>query len=74
VSHGLAHAQLHYHATKYSRVGTTSSYSSKGYPYFRVLTDMITLHKNTRINGARYSTRHNEIVGSRATKIGVKTN
>jgi hypothetical protein len=33
------HAQLLYHTTKDSRVGTTSSYGSKGYPYFRVLTD-----------------------------------
>jgi hypothetical protein len=29
---------LHYHATKDSRVGTGSSYSSKGYPSFRVPT------------------------------------
>jgi serine phosphatase RsbU (regulator of sigma subunit) len=33
-----SHAQLLYHATKDSRMGTTSSYGSKGYPYFRVLT------------------------------------
>jgi hypothetical protein len=32
-------AQLLYHAAKDSRVGTASSYSSKGYPSFRVLTD-----------------------------------
>ena len=32
------HAQLLYHATKDSRVGTTSSYCSKGYPSFRVPT------------------------------------
>ena len=32
------HAQLLYHATKDSRVGTASSYGSKGYPCFRVLT------------------------------------
>jgi hypothetical protein len=31
-------AQLLYHATKDSRVGTASSYSSKGYPSFRVPT------------------------------------
>jgi hypothetical protein len=33
-----SHAQLLYHATKDSHVGTASSYGSKGYPYFRVLT------------------------------------
>jgi hypothetical protein len=33
-----SHAQLLYHATKDSRVGTASSYCSKGYPCFRVLT------------------------------------
>jgi hypothetical protein len=33
-----SHAQLLYYATKDSRVGTASSYGSKGYPYFRVLT------------------------------------
>jgi hypothetical protein len=33
-----SHAQLLYHATKDSRVGTASSYGSKGYPCFRVLT------------------------------------
>jgi hypothetical protein len=32
------HAQLLYHATKDSRVGTASSYCSKGYPSFRVPT------------------------------------
>jgi hypothetical protein len=32
----LSHTQLFYHATKYSRVGTMSLYSSKGYPSFRV--------------------------------------
>jgi hypothetical protein len=32
------HAQFHYHVTKDSRVGTGSSYSSKGYPSFRVPT------------------------------------
>jgi hypothetical protein len=32
--------QLLYHATKDSRVGTESSYSSKGYPSFRVPTNM----------------------------------
>jgi hypothetical protein len=32
------HAQLLYHVTKDSRVGTASSYSSKGYPCFRILT------------------------------------
>jgi hypothetical protein len=31
-----SHAQLLYHATKDSRVGTASSYGSKGYPCFRV--------------------------------------
>jgi hypothetical protein len=34
-----SHAQLIYHATKDSRVDTASSYGSKGYPCFRVLTD-----------------------------------
>jgi hypothetical protein len=33
-----SHAQLLYHATKDSRVGTAPSYGSKGYPCFRVLT------------------------------------
>jgi hypothetical protein len=33
-----SHVQLLYHATKNSRVGTASSYSSKGYPSFRVPT------------------------------------
>jgi hypothetical protein len=33
-----SHVQLLYHATKDSHVGTASSYSSKGYPSFRVLT------------------------------------
>jgi hypothetical protein len=33
-----SHAQLLYHATKDSRVGTASSYGSKGYPCFMVLT------------------------------------
>jgi len=33
-----SHAQLLYHATKDSRVGNASSYGSKGYPCFRVLT------------------------------------
>jgi hypothetical protein len=33
-----SHAQLLYHATKDRRVGTATSYSSKGYPCFRVLT------------------------------------
>jgi hypothetical protein len=31
-----SHVHLFYHATKDSRVGTTSLYSSKGYPSFRV--------------------------------------
>jgi hypothetical protein len=31
-----SHVQPFYHATKGSRVGTASSYSSKGYPSFRV--------------------------------------
>jgi hypothetical protein len=35
-----SHIQLLYHATKDSRVGTASSYSSKGYPSFRVPTNM----------------------------------
>jgi hypothetical protein len=35
------HAQLLYHATKDSRVGTASSYCSKGYPSFRVPTETI---------------------------------
>jgi hypothetical protein len=34
----LSHIQLLYHTTKDSRVGTASSYSSKGYPSFRVPT------------------------------------
>jgi hypothetical protein len=33
-----SHAQLLYHATKDNRMGTASSYGSKGYPCFRVLT------------------------------------
>jgi hypothetical protein len=33
-----SHIQLLYHTTKDSRVGTASSYSSKGYPSFRVPT------------------------------------
>jgi hypothetical protein len=33
-----SHVQLLYHVTKYSRVGAASSYSSKGYPSFRVPT------------------------------------
>jgi hypothetical protein len=33
-----SHVQLLYHATKDSRTGTASSYSSKGYPSFRVPT------------------------------------
>jgi hypothetical protein len=33
-----SHAQLLYHATKDSHVGTASSYGSNGYPCFRVLT------------------------------------
>jgi hypothetical protein len=36
-----SHVQLLYHATKDSRVGTASSYSSKGYPSFRVPTASI---------------------------------
>jgi hypothetical protein len=35
-----SHTQLFYHATKDSRVGTASLYSSKGYPSFRVPTNM----------------------------------
>jgi hypothetical protein len=37
-------AQLFYHATKDSRVGTASSYSSKRYPSFRVLTQTFGKH------------------------------
>jgi hypothetical protein len=33
-----SHIQLFYHVTKNRRVGTTSLYSSKGYPSFRVPT------------------------------------
>jgi hypothetical protein len=33
-----SHIQLFYHSTKDSRMGTASSYSSKGYPSFRVPT------------------------------------
>jgi hypothetical protein len=33
-----SHVQLFYHATKDSRMGTASLYSSKGYPSFRVPT------------------------------------
>jgi hypothetical protein len=33
-----SHRQLFYHATEDSRVSTTSLYSSKGYPSFRVPT------------------------------------
>jgi hypothetical protein len=33
-----SHIQLFYHATKSSRMGTASLYSSKGYPSFRVPT------------------------------------
>jgi hypothetical protein len=33
-----SHIQLFYHATRDSRVGTASLYSSKGYPSFRVPT------------------------------------
>jgi hypothetical protein len=33
-----SHIQLFYHATKDSRMGTASLYSSKGYPSFRVPT------------------------------------
>jgi hypothetical protein len=33
-----SHIQLFYHATKNSRVGTASLYSSKRYPSFRVST------------------------------------
>jgi hypothetical protein len=35
-----SHTHLFYHATKDSRVGTASLYSSKGYPSFRVPTNM----------------------------------
>jgi hypothetical protein len=33
-----SHVQLLYHVTKYGHVGTAYSYSSKGYPSFRVPT------------------------------------
>jgi hypothetical protein len=33
-----SHTQFLYHATKDSCMGTASSYGSKGYPCFRVLT------------------------------------
>jgi hypothetical protein len=33
-----SHVQPFYHATTDSRVGTVLLYSSRGYPYFRVLT------------------------------------
>jgi hypothetical protein len=33
-----SHTQLLYHATKDRRVCAVSSYGSKGYPYFRLLT------------------------------------
>jgi hypothetical protein len=36
-----SHAQLLYHVTRDSRVGTASSYCSRGYPCFRVPIDMI---------------------------------
>jgi hypothetical protein len=36
-----SHIQLFYHATKDSRVGTASLYSSKGYPSFTVPTMFI---------------------------------
>jgi hypothetical protein len=36
-----SHIQLFYHATKDSHVGTSSLYSSKGYPSFRVPTGMM---------------------------------
>jgi hypothetical protein len=36
-----SHIQLFYYATKNSRMGTTSLYSSKGYPSFRVPTESI---------------------------------
>jgi hypothetical protein len=38
-----SHVQLFYHATKDSRVGTASLYSSKGYPSFRVSTAIVRL-------------------------------
>jgi hypothetical protein len=38
---GLDTCQLLYHVTKDIRVGTASSYSSKGYPSFRVPTEGI---------------------------------
>jgi hypothetical protein len=38
-----SHVQLLYHATKDSRVGTASSYGSKGYPSFRVPTGILVL-------------------------------
>jgi hypothetical protein len=44
-----SHVHLLYHATKDSRVGTASSYSSKGYPSFRVPTLGIKPNINSRI-------------------------
>jgi hypothetical protein len=45
-----SHAQLLYHATKDSRVGTVSLYGSKGYPCFRVLTtSKAEKHNHTRM-------------------------
>jgi hypothetical protein len=38
----LSHIQLLYHATKNSHVGTAFLYSSKGYPSFRVPTNLLT--------------------------------
>jgi hypothetical protein len=43
-----SHVQLLYHATKDSRVGTASSYSSKGYPSFRVPTGSYSASSTTK--------------------------
>jgi hypothetical protein len=46
-----SHIQLFYHATKNSRVGTASLYSSKGYPSFRVPTHSISLFERSPTKG-----------------------
>jgi hypothetical protein len=57
-----SHVQLLYHATKYGRVGTASSYISKGYPSFRVPTD-----PNT---GGYHMAHHDGTTASRAHALG----
>jgi hypothetical protein len=47
-----SHAQLLYHATKDRHVGTATSYGSKGYPYFRVLTVGLSASYSTRDRAA----------------------